>query len=138
MKRRQFIGTAGTAAVATAVTATLAGCTSPASSTPSATLQAGEVLHTVIFDLKHPAGSPEAELFITDGRRILTAIPGVLDFQACRQCSPKNDYQYGFLMRFRNQADFDAYTAHPDHTKFVAERWDVEVARFQESDFRQY
>ncbi len=135
MKRRQFLGTAGSATVAAVTTATLTGCTAPAS---SGTLQAGEVLHTVIFDLCHPAGSPEAEQFINDGRRILTAIPGVFDFQACRQCSPKNDYQYGFLMRFRNQADFDAYTAHPAHTKFVAERWDTEVTRFQESDFRQY
>jgi hypothetical protein len=92
-------------------------------------------MHTVIFDLKHPVGSSGANQFIADARRILTTVPGVRDFQAYRQCSPKNDYQYGFLMSFGNQADFDAYTAHPDHCKFVKERWDTEVSRFQESDF---
>ena len=92
-------------------------------------------MHTVIFDLKHPVGSDEAELFLADGKRILTSVPGVKDFQALRQCSPKNDYQYVFLMRFSNQTEFDSYTAHPDHCKFVDERWNTEVTRFQESDF---
>jgi quinol monooxygenase YgiN len=129
MKRRQFImGT--TAVAATTVAANvLAGCA-------SAELKAGEVLHLVIFDLKYPVGAEEAEKFLTDSYRILTQVPGVHDFQVFRQCSPKNDYQYGFYMRFKNRADFEAYTAHPDHTRFVSERWDTEVARFQESDFQ--
>ena len=127
MKRRHFLQAAGVTAL---TTTGFAAC----SSSPSG-LQKGEIMHTVIFDLKHPVGSTEAELFLTDGTRILTGVPGVQDFQALRQCSPKNDYQYGFLMRFRNQAEFDAYTAHPEHCKFVDERWNTEVTRFQESDF---
>jgi len=131
MKRRDFIIGAG-AVAGTAITAgALTGCSS------SAELKQGEVLHTVIFDLKHPVGSAQANQFMADGKRILTAVPGVQDFQAYRQCSPKNDYQYGFLMRFSSQAVMDAYTAHPDHVKFVTERWDTEVSRFQESDFVQ-
>lgn len=130
MKRRNFIFKAG----AVAAVAAAPGMTSSCSS--SAGLKTGEILHTVIFDLKYPVGSAEANKFLTDGYDILTKVPGVSDFQAFRQCSPKNDYQYGFYMRFKNQADFDAYTAHPDHTKFVTERWDTEVTRFQESDFQ--
>lgn len=129
MKRRNFIQQAGATALAVTATGLLS------SSTLSAELKKGEILHTVIFDLKHPVGSPEANKFMEDAHRILTAVPGVRDFQAYRQCSPKNDYQYGFLMTFNNQTEFDAYTAHPDHSKFVTERWDTEVSRFQESDF---
>jgi len=132
MKRRDFIMGAGAVSGATIATGTLTAC-----SNPSVDLKQGEILHTVIFDLKHPVGSTEANLFLTDGKRILTAVPGVQDFQAYRQCSPKNDYQYGFLMRFSSQAVMDTYTAHPDHVKFVTERWDTEVSRFQESDFVQ-
>ncbi|GHV08365.1 hypothetical protein FACS1894160_2540 [Bacteroidia bacterium] len=128
MKRRNFIRCASVAAVGATVTGAV-GCAT------SSGLKTGEIMHTVIFDLKHPVGSPEANQFIADGRKILTTIPGVRDFQAYRQCSPKNDFQYGFLMSFGNKADFDAYTAHPDHCKFVKERWDTEVSRFQESDF---
>jgi hypothetical protein len=109
----------------------MTGCTTSTASQ----LKEGEVIHTVIFDLKHPAGSEAARQFIDEGRRVLTAIPGVRDFQAYRQCSPKNDYQYGFFMSFGNQDDFDAYTAHPAHGQFVRERWETEVTRFQESDF---
>ncbi|MDR1381516.1 MAG: Dabb family protein [Tannerella sp.] len=129
MKRRNFVQCAGTAALATATAGLLNSCASAAG------LEKGEVLHTVIFDLKHAAGSPEAEKFVADARRILTAVPGVRDFQAYRQCSPKNDYQYGFLMTFNNQKEFDAYTANPAHVRFVEERWNTEVSRFQESDF---
>ncbi|MDR1403261.1 MAG: Dabb family protein [Tannerellaceae bacterium] len=129
MERRKFIFKAGAAAMATTP-----GLVSACSA--STGLQADEVLHTVIFDLKYPVGSTEANTFLTDGYTILVNVPGVLDFQVFRQCSPKNDYQYGFYMRFKNQADFDAYTAHPDHIKFVTERWDTEVVRFQESDFQ--
>lgn len=133
MKRRQFLQAAGATGLVSI--ASLSACI-PSSS--NAGLKQGEILHTVIFDLKYPVGSPEAEQFLTDGIRILTAIPGVQDFQALKQCSPKNDYQYGFLMRFANQAKFDAYSTHPDHLKFVEERWNTEVIRFQESDFMSF
>ena len=131
MKRRNFIFSAGTVAVAATAAGVLNSCN------PSADLKAGEVLHTVIFDLKHPVGSPEAKKFMSDAYKILTAIPGVRNFQAYRQCSPKNDFQYGFLMTFNNNAEYDTYSDHPDHNKFVEERWKTEVSRFQESDFMQ-
>jgi len=47
----------------------------------------------------------------------------------------KTDFDFGFSMEFASQADYDAYTAHPDHVKFVEERWKKEVVRFQEIDF---
>jgi heme-degrading monooxygenase HmoA len=129
MKRRNFIHAAGTTAIAASAASLLNTCSA------SAELKSGEVLHTVIFDLKHASGSDAARRFIDDARRILTGVPGVRDFQAYRQCSAKNDFQYGFLMKFDTRATFEAYTAHPVHVQFVRERWETEVARFQESDF---
>lgn len=129
MKRRKFFANAG------AVALTAAASTGFMSAAIPTDLKEGELIHTVIFDLKHPVGSPDAKKFMKDGYTILTAIPGVHDFQAFRQVSPKNDFQYGFYMRFVNQKEFDTYTNHPDHNKFVAERWEKEVVRFQESDF---
>ncbi|MDR2968757.1 MAG: Dabb family protein [Tannerellaceae bacterium] len=128
MKRRQFLAGTGLAAATVTATGLFSSCS-------SVELKEGEVLHTVTFSLKHPDDSPEADKFIADAKRILTTVPGVRDFQAYRQCSPKSDMQYGFLMRFRDQATMDAYTAHPDHARFVRDRWDMEVVRFQESDF---
>ena len=130
MKRRVFFRDAGIWAMAAAGTGVLSACSAHGG------LKPGEILHTVQFDLKHPVGSESAALFIADGRKILTSVPGVYDFQVFRQCSPKNDFQYAFFMKFANQEDFDAYTAHPDHCKFVEERWNTEVTRFQEADFQ--
>lgn len=129
MKRRNFIMHAGAATV-------LGATTGFTQASQSGRLKSGEIFHTVIFDLKHPVGSAEAKRFLSDGYEILTNIPGVQDFQVFRQCSPKNDYQYGFFMKFKNQEDFDTYSDHPDHNKFVRERWDTEVSHFQESDFQ--
>ncbi|WP_248927102.1 Dabb family protein [Paenibacillus hamazuiensis] len=95
------------------------------------------IRHMVIFNLKHPQGSLEAEQFLQDGREILTSIPVVRNFAVFRQVSVKNDYDYGFSMDFASQDDYDSYNAHPLHVKFVRERWETEVERFLEIDFVQ-
>lgn len=93
------------------------------------------IRHMVAFTLHSPAGSAEAERFLSDGRKILSAIPVVNRFEVLRQISPKSDYDFGFSMEFDSQADYDAYNAHPDHEAFVEQRWKKEVSRFQELDF---
>lgn len=132
MSRRSFLKNAGAAVFAASTSGALMSAAVPSN------LNKGEILHTVIFDLKHPVGSAEAKKFLQEGYAILTGIPGVHDFQVFRQVSPKNDFQYGFYMRFRNQQDFESYTNHPDHNRFVEERWNTEVSRFQESDFEAF
>ncbi len=92
------------------------------------------IRHTVVFSLKHAAGSAEEQAFL-DAALVLRAIPGVEKFERLRQVSPKADYAFGFSMEFADQAAYDAYNAHPDHTAFVADRWVPEVSRFQEIDY---
>ena len=99
-------------------------------------LKDGEIQHMVIFNLPYPGGSAEATKFLKDGTRILSGIPVVRDFQAFKQVSPKNDYQYGFSMVFSNQADYTTYNEHPDHVAFVQDRWMKEVSDFLEIDFK--
>jgi len=89
----------------------------------------------VIFNLQYPAGSAEADKFLSDGKELLSSIPGVNKFKVFRQVSAKNDYEYGFSMDFDSQDDYDAYNAHPVHTDFVENRWKKEVTRFLEIDF---
>ena len=99
-------------------------------------LKDGEIQHMVIFNLPYPEGSAKALTFLKDGTRILTGIPVVKDFQAFKQVSPKNDYQYGFSMVFANQTDYTTYNEHPDHVAFVEDRWMKEVSAFLEIDFK--
>lgn len=95
----------------------------------------GEIQHMVIFDLSYAEGSGEAKKFLQDGTRILTGIPVVRNFQAFKQVSSKNDYQYGFSMVFTNREDYSTYNQHPAHVAFVQDRWNNEVVRFLEIDF---
>jgi hypothetical protein len=97
-----------------------------------------EIQHMVIFNLPYQESSPEAITFLEDGKRILTAIPVVQNFQAFKQVSKKNDFQYGFSMVFANQDDYDTYNNHPDHVAFVQERWLKEVTDFLEIDLNRH
>jgi len=92
------------------------------------------IRHTVVFQLRHAAGSA-AEAAFLESADILAAIPGVQMFEKLRQVSPKNDYTFGFSMEFDNQAAYDGYNNHPDHVAFVRDRWVPEVARFMEIDY---
>lgn len=92
------------------------------------------IRHTVVFSLKHAIGSIEEKAFL-DAALVLEKIPGVSRFERLRQVSPKADYAFGFSMEFADQAAYDLYNEHPDHTAFVRDRWVPEVARFQEIDY---
>ncbi|MNO24655.1 Stress responsive A/B Barrel Domain protein [compost metagenome] len=98
-------------------------------------MQMGTIRHMAIFTLKHTEGSAEIEHFLNDGEKILSSIPVVKNFEVLRQVSAKCNFDYGFSMEFQNQEAYDAYNAHPEHQRFVRERWETEVAGFQEIDF---
>jgi Stress responsive A/B Barrel Domain len=92
------------------------------------------IRHSVIFSLKHARGS-KAETEFLEAADILIGIATVQKFEKLRQVSPKNDYDFGFSMEFVDQAAYEFYNAHPDHTAFVQQRWIPEVAKFLEIDY---
>jgi hypothetical protein len=98
------------------------------------TLAAGRIRHTVAFALMHPEGS-DAEADFLAAARALSAIPGVEAFEILRETSPKNEFGFGISMEFANRAAYDGYNEHPDHVRFVQERWLVEVSDFLEVDY---
>ena len=97
-------------------------------------LSAGRIRHTVSFTLAHPAGSEDERDFL-DAARSLAGIPGVEAFEVLAEVSPKNGFRYGISMEFAGQAAYEAYNAHPDHVRFVEERWLKEVEDFLEIDY---
>jgi quinol monooxygenase YgiN len=102
---------------------------------PAQKAESGTIQHTVMFKLKHEPDAPETAKFLQDAQRILTAVPVVKNFQVLRQVSPKNEFHFFFTMEFADRAAYQAYNNHPDHVKFVKERWDTEVTEFLEADF---
>jgi hypothetical protein len=95
---------------------------------------AGRIRHTVAFSLVHPEGSEEERDFLEAAER-LALVPGVEAFELLAEVSPKNGYRFGISMEFAGRAAYDGYNEHPDHARFVAERWLAEVSDFLELDY---
>ena len=98
------------------------------------TLGDGRIRHTVVFTPRHDAGSPEETVFLAAAAE-LAAIPGVEEFEILRETSPKNGYRFGISMEFADAAAYTAYNEHPDHVRFVQDRWIPEVGDFLEIDY---
>lgn len=98
-------------------------------------LDVGAIRHTVAFTLRHEPGSAAENAFIEAAER-LAEIPGVERFELLREVSPKNDFRFGISMELANDAAYAAYIEHPDHVRFVEERWLPEVTDFLEIDYR--
>lgn len=94
----------------------------------------GRIRHTVSFTLRHPTGSGEEAAFL-DAAHSLSTIEGVEGFELLRQVGTKNGFRFGISMEFAGRPEYDAYNEHPDHVRFVAERWVPEVSDFLELDF---
>jgi Stress responsive A/B Barrel Domain len=95
---------------------------------------APRIRHTVTFALAHDDGSAEERDFLAAAAR-LGEIPGVEAFEVLREVSPKNGFRFGLSMEFADQAAYDGYNEHPDHVRFVEERWLPEVGDFLEVDY---
>ena len=98
------------------------------------TLSPGAIRHTVSFRLKHPEGS-DAEAQFLEAAESLASIPGVEAFEVVREVSSKNDFRFGISMEFADQGAYERYNEHPDHVRFVQERWLAEVDDFLEIDY---
>jgi hypothetical protein len=92
------------------------------------------IRHTVSFTLLHADGSDEERDFLEAAGR-LASVPGVEAFELLAEVSPKNEYRFGISMEFADRAAYEGYNDHPDHVRFVQERWLAEVSDFLEIDY---
>jgi heme-degrading monooxygenase HmoA len=97
-------------------------------------MSSDRIRHTVVFTLAHAEGSDEERRFL-EAASDLAAIPGVERFELLREVSPKNGYRFGISMEFADRDAYEGYNGHPDHVRFVQERWLAEVADFLELDY---
>ena len=96
------------------------------------------IRHVVVFNLKHELDDPKTAKFLEEGKKILTAIPEVKNFQVFRQASKKTNFNFCFYMEFADSTAYKTYNDNPEHVKFVKERWETEVSDFMEIDLKNY
>ena len=92
------------------------------------------IRHTVAFKLVHAEGSAGERDFLEAAERLAT-VPGVEAFELLAEVSPKNGYRFGISMEFSDPSAYERYNEHPDHVRFVQERWLSEVSEFLELDY---
>lgn len=95
---------------------------------------AKRIRHTVAFALVHAPESAEERDFLEAAER-LAAIPGVEAFELLAEVSARNGFRFGISMEFSDRAAYERYNEHPDHVRFVAQRWLTEVGDFLELDY---
>jgi fructose-bisphosphate aldolase class II len=76
------------------------------------------VEHLIIYNVQ---GLDEAgvEVMMAEGRRVLSAIPGVLAVDTGRAVEEEAQYRYCWRVRFCHPAVIDSYREHPDHVAFA-------------------
>ena len=89
----------------------------------------------VIFNLKYNKNSVDADEFLIKSKKILSFIEGVENFEVVKQFNPKNDYDFGFYMEFKDKKAYQSYNENPEHINYVKQVWLKEVRRFLEIDF---
>ena len=97
-------------------------------------MDAERIRHTVAFALVHAEGSAGERDFLEAAER-LASVPGVEVFELLAQVGTKNGYRFGISMEFADRLAYERYNEHPDHVRFVQERWLPEVSDFLELDY---
>lgn len=91
-----------------------------------------QIIHSVLFRLKHAKNSTEEKAFLKAAQGALGSIAP--QFKIFNEVSPKNNFDFYFYMVFASGQEYDAYNSNPSHLNFVSTRWIPEVAEFMEVD----
>ncbi|MDH3527801.1 MAG: ketose-bisphosphate aldolase, partial [Gammaproteobacteria bacterium] len=76
------------------------------------------VEHLIIYNVTGVA-TQEIEAMMAEGRRVLSAIPGVREVVTGRAVKEDAKYHYTWLVRFCHPAVIDSYREHPVHVPFA-------------------
>ncbi len=77
------------------------------------------VEHLIIYNLSGGNDPEQAEMLMTEGRRVLGAIPGVREVVSGTAARENAGYRYSWLIRFCHPKVIDSFREHPDHVAFA-------------------
>ncbi len=80
------------------------------------------VEHVILYNVEG-LNEAEVEAMMAEGRRVLSAIPGVLCVGTGRAVRTDAAYRFSWLVTFCHPAVIDSYREHPDHRRFADERF---------------
>lgn len=93
----------------------------------TAALWAEPVTRMVFFNLKHEAGSPEAETFFKNAL-VLKEIPSLTGFEILKVEGKQFDFDYVIRLVFKDQQGVEDYVNHQIHNDFLEKYWKSNVS----------
>ncbi len=85
----------------------------------------------VLFNLSHPANSPEADAFLKDYIKFLMSLPDTMTVRLSRVVAPAK-YDYATRLTFANWHDYQVYEKSPAFRKYYYDVWKPNVPDAQE------
>jgi fructose-bisphosphate aldolase class II len=76
------------------------------------------VEHVIVYNVEGVTESG-VEQMMAEGKRVLTAIPGVREVVCGQAIQQEASYRYAWLIRFAHPVVIDSYREHPDHRAFA-------------------
>lgn len=80
------------------------------------------VEHVIIYNVKG-VDEHDVDTMMAEGRRVLSAIPGVREVVTGKAVQESAKYRYVWLVRFCDPAVIERYRDHPDHVAFADNRF---------------
>jgi hypothetical protein len=80
----------------------------------------------VFFNLKHEAGSQEAEAFFKNAL-VLKEVPSLSDFKILKVEGKQFDFDYVIQLVFENQQGVEDYVNHQVHIDYLQREWKPNV-----------
>ena len=78
-----------------------------------------EVEHLIIYNVSDSASDADIGQMMEEGRRTLSAIPGVRRVFTGTAVKDDAQYRHTWLVRFTHENVIDSYRVHPDHVNFA-------------------
>ncbi len=82
-----------------------------------------EVMHLVLYRPRPGIAEAELAAMADEGRRRLAEVPGVREVFHGRRIAGRDDYPFGWVVRFAAPAVIDTYRHHPVHVAFADGRF---------------
>lgn len=76
------------------------------------------VEHLIIYNVER-MNDEQAQAMMTEGRRVLSRIPGVREVFTGQAVQEESKYKFCWLVRFTSKAVIDSYREHPEHVAFA-------------------
>ena len=93
------------------------------------------IRHIVPVSLNYDEGDPRIKEFFDAAKRLLSSIPCVQEYHHYKQTHSDTPFQYGFVLEFKSEEDFQAFMSHPNEVEFTEKYWNPAVKGFLDCNF---